>query len=378
MKFLKQILIVVIFTSTVVVKAQYFDITPNYSSATYFPYYNIWDVDITLDIPVEHYYFVQAELRDDQEKLLMVSRTQAFVLSANKSPYNVLYNKNENGNYEYEWIDPSFYQQVQQTGGFLPPGNYEIIYHLLSTTKGCNWAGEMQYIKTVYLTVNLFNLLDLVSPADKDTLLTNYPTLVWLPLSPEVTGNVTYQLKIVQVNEGQIPEESIINNLPYYEEQALTNTSQIYPITARMLESGKQYAWMVTAYVNGNVAAYSSVYSFFLSTAENTQPEPDIDPFYIELVPQAAPQFIEVNEDFIYISYKLIENQSGNLNYSIVNNENGKELVNEEVQPLIVGQGKNLYQIDISRLPDKKQYELSIKGVDNTDVRRLYFYLKKE
>lgn len=360
-----------------VISAQYVDIFSNYSSESYFPYYDIWNVEIHTDIPYEQYYFVKVELRNDQQNLLMISRTKAFLFSSAKSPYNIIYHRNENGNYEYEWIDPAFYKSIQQTGGFLPPGNYEINYKLLATTEGCNWAGKVLFNKNFYLNINLFNLIDLVNPPNKDTLTTNYPTFVWLPLSPPSAGNITYTIKLVEVKEGLTPEESINTNLPVYENQNLSTTSHIYPISARILEHSRQYAWMVTAYINSKLAAYSPVYSFYLLLDKTTPPKPQSDPFYIELTPYSTPQTIELHNDYLYISYILRENKSGKLNYKIINSKTRKELINEELQPLIIGQGKNLYQIDISRLPDKTLYELIIKATDNTDIRTLYFYLKK-
>lgn len=380
MKKKKYILIFIILFKIILLKAQNIDIFSNYSlKETYFPYYNLWDIEIKKQIPAEHYYFVLMELLDEQNNILMISRTQAFALSNLSSPYNILYNKNLTGNFEYEWKDENFYRTVQKTGGFLPEGNYEIKYSLFSTTQGCNWAGEMLFSKIFYLNIYTFNLLDLISPFNKDTIIGKYPTFVWLPLSPEIENeNITYTIKVVQVNENSTPEESINTNLPFYEEKNLITTSKIYPLSARTLEPAKKYAWMVTAYLNEKTVAFSPVYSFYVANEQKQEKKNILSPFYIELKPQTPPQYINVKNESLYISYYLNENNQGNLKYSIKNNETGKVFLNGKISPLIVGQGENLYLIDISRLPDNKEYQLTITGAENSDIRTLFFYLKRE
>ncbi len=377
MNFTQRIIITILICCRIPVFGQQIDITPLFNSSAYMPYYTLWDIDVETESTASQYYFIQMELFDNSNQLL-ISRTKSFRISTGLTPFNILMHNTQTGNFEYEWKNSGFYKSTQQTGGFIPPGDYYIKYTLFSTTKGCNWAGVILFTKTIPLSIGGYNLLDLVSPLDGDTLMNIYPNLIWLPVSPQVNNNVTYQLTIVRVMEGQTPEESINNNLPYFEQRNIHTTTLLYPLSARLLEHGHHYAWKVTAFLGQTVLAYSPVYNFYIPPNNKPVTKKDVNPFFIELYPQAPPQKIILSDNTLYLSYIIKENIETPLQYRIINLETGKAFITAETEPLIAGSGKNLYTIDISRLPTEKEYKLEIQGLEKSDIRSLFFYLKKD
>jgi hypothetical protein len=75
----------------------------------------------------------------------------------------------------------------------------------------------------------------------------------------------SYQFRIVEMEEGQLPTDAIDMNMPYYEKVSnITSQSYSYDlIVEKKFESMKQYAWQVIAYTEDQEIAKSHVNSFF-------------------------------------------------------------------------------------------------------------------
>jgi len=84
-------------------------------------------------------------------------------------------------------------------------------------------------------------------PFNGDSIDTEYPTFQWLPIQVPVGFIVYYNIKIVEVFQGQIPSQALAANFPHYENTDMTGTGLQYPLDALPFEEGKTYAWQIQA-----------------------------------------------------------------------------------------------------------------------------------
>jgi hypothetical protein len=86
---------------------------------------------------------------------------------------------------------------------------------------------------------------------------------IWLPPMPAgMFTNLQYEMVLTEIREGQKAGEAVQDNLPLYSEGNLLNNALGYTAAAARLETGKWYAWQVTARDNSNYAGKSEVWVF--------------------------------------------------------------------------------------------------------------------
>lgn len=85
-----------------------------------------------------------------------------------------------------------------------------------------------------------------IFPAKAQVIQHLFPTFSWMPVYPQ-KYSVSYELKLVDVREGQSPQTAIQANPPIITKKYLRLTSFTYPASAPRLTKGKTYAWQITA-----------------------------------------------------------------------------------------------------------------------------------
>jgi hypothetical protein len=157
---------------------------------------------------------------------------------------------------------PGYERFATQIGG-LPAGSYTFVLVL-------NAFGISD---TVEFEVRPMGPPRLVRPRDGDTVRAPYPQFVWTPPRPASPG-VTYDLKLVQLLEGQSPDEALRANLPWFDQADLRVPSLTYPTSARALEEWKTYAWQVAARDASGAPATSETRAFtLLKGGASSQPK---------------------------------------------------------------------------------------------------------
>jgi hypothetical protein len=107
----------------------------------------------------------------------------------------------------------------------------------------------------------------LIYPFDGDTVTSQYPLMQWIPVLTPTRYPVHYDLKIVEMLEGQVPSQALGANRPHYENPAVLTGNFQYPIDALPLRAGKTYAWQVQAldeagYPPASNNGYSEIWTF--------------------------------------------------------------------------------------------------------------------
>jgi hypothetical protein len=144
--------------------------------------------------------------------------------------------------------------------GPLPVGQYQVCYQLLLM------SGERQGVVAEdcdELAVEPFSPPLLTSPEDDSIVRVAQPNFTWTPPAPtSMFDDLSYDVIISEVNEGQSVSDAIQKNLPVQQAQGLRTPFLTYPLTGPQLDTGKTYAWQVVARNQQTYAAKSEVWSF--------------------------------------------------------------------------------------------------------------------
>lgn len=161
-----------------------------------------------------------------------------------------------------ETVQPIFYNYTtpEFSGNFLPIGTYIACYQLYQT------QGENEVIvanECMRFTIDPLSPPLLSAPNNKDSLSTPYPFFAWMPPTPiNMFSNLTYDLIVTEVIDGQSPAEAIEFNTPVYTNTNLTQPNDRYPESFARLDTGKTYAWQVIARNGFSYGGKTTVWTF--------------------------------------------------------------------------------------------------------------------
>ncbi|HEX2629791.1 MAG TPA: hypothetical protein VHM26_12280 [Chitinophagaceae bacterium] len=159
--------------------------------------------------------------------------------------YNIV-----NGNYG---IDNS-------PGGLLPVGNFTICYQF-DKIIGDNTERITEECETVEIEPISPPLL--VFPEDQSILEINRPVFNWIPPAPvSLFSNLNYNLRLVEILPTQSAADAVQQNPAIFSQQNITGLATPYLSSLPALDTGKWYAWQVTANNNNTFVGRSDVWSF--------------------------------------------------------------------------------------------------------------------
>jgi hypothetical protein len=145
---------------------------------------------------------------------------------------------------------------LQRTGTF-PAGEYRICVYIkdagTSQTLGFDCRQQV---------VEMSSAVTLVNPDDETVLQNMQISFTWLPVISKPGAQVTYMLKIAEVHGNQSSEDAMNNNPAFYESENITGTTFVYPSSANDFQAGKNYCWMVIAFLNSASLSHSEIWSF--------------------------------------------------------------------------------------------------------------------
>ena len=130
--------------------------------------------------------------------------------------------------------------QVVRTGRF-PEGKYT------ACIKAVDLNGYLLTESCASFSISYPDPPGLLAPMNGENISSALPTFLWTPVI-NVYSNETiqYSIRIVELAQGQTPEEAIAANSPHYEDKT-TMTVLSYPPDALAIEKFKTYAWQVQA-----------------------------------------------------------------------------------------------------------------------------------
>lgn len=144
--------------------------------------------------------------------------------------------------------------------GFLPTGVFTICYSVIKVESD---APEKLNEDCETVHIEPISPPQLVVPADNDQLAVTRPMFTWLPPAPVNAGSgVQYDWTLVEVQATQSPADAVQQNIPVLSRQNVAMTSFQYPLAMPELDTGKLYAWRITARNGGLPIANSETWSF--------------------------------------------------------------------------------------------------------------------
>lgn len=159
----------------------------------------------------------------------------------------------------YNIINPS-YNVDANPSGFLPIGVYTACYSVVSTG-----GHGYEYVSDECETIEVEPVSPpmLIVPSDVERVETLRPLFTWSPPSPASLFNrLNYEFRLVQVLPTQSSAEALQQNIPVYVTSNLNSTNFQYPATLAELDTGKVYAWRVSARSSTQQIANSEIWTF--------------------------------------------------------------------------------------------------------------------
>lgn len=256
--------------------------------------------------------------------------------------------------------------------GFLPVGVFNICYTL---TRWSNDVSDQVAEECVTAEVEPISPPQLVQPGDSDRIIVRRPLFTWLPPTPYNTfSNLRYDWLLVEVQSTQSAADAIQQNVPVLVQSNITFTNLQYPLSMPELDTGKTYAWRVTAKNNGSPIANSEVWSFRLQQFTNDTFHASNTGYYAQLRRSPDASYI-ISSPVLRFSY-LHELNSASVAIKITDISNATHSqVQLDSNSLAVKYGANYLSLDLSEngLIHKHLYLLEL-----TNDRNEHWYLKFE
>jgi hypothetical protein len=229
-----------------------------------------------------------------------------------------------------------------RTTGILPFGQYKYCVEVL--------AGLVERVDEYCegLDSDYLEFLNLVSPADGDTVYTPVPVLSWIHSGDfGQSTNSSFNMVLVEMRDQQSAQEAILSNSPFWTDLSLRGHQSFYSSASKKLKEGGKYAWQVQRVYNGKIIQTSEVWHFVMQ-----EPKEEKDLKYVNLKKGVHPQIIDVYSR-LYLRFDEAYSNGG-LSYSILDS-NGKLCqipMNKDMEALQTGSelisvGFNAFEIDL-------------------------------
>jgi hypothetical protein len=275
----------------------------------------------------------------------------------------------------------SKHAQYIKTSKTLPSGKFK--FCCIVTTIDASEPLQDEYCDELESDNN--NFLYLVSVPDKDEIETSFPVLIWNHSEPFnlLAANEFYRLVLVELNKDQSPDAAVTVNSPFYLKNFLTTHSIQYPVDARKLEPGKQYAWQVQKMGNGAIIDKTEAWQFSVKKEEKNLPNK-----YAVAKRVVDGGFYEVTDDKIYFKYDelytgnkmlcKIKNDKNEYVDVKVKNENLKNSGTSGETGSLKSKGQNYFEFDLQEYHLKKGFYMLEIINEKQEVSYLKFLISNK
>ncbi len=243
--------------------------------------------------------------------------------------------------------------------GFLPVGTFNVCYNVLyknpaaeqeeSIAEECT-AVEVEPLSPPYLSL----------PGDQSETDERHPLFVWIPPAPAAYfTSLSYEVKLTEVLPGQQGEDALLQNMPLLYRMGHTGISLQHPSSLPALDTGKTYAWQVSASNNGQLVARSEVWTFKVRGAVTTGAAPQGQTAYFKLHRESATayflstgvlKFLYVNDAADTLALVKV--------YDVSGAERREVAAPQQIARLISGENYIDFELDNSRLVNGRMYEV--------------------
>jgi hypothetical protein len=257
--------------------------------------------------------------------------------------------------------------------GFLPVGVYNICYNI---TKWNNDASEAIGEECITAEVEPISPPQLMQPGDSEQVLVKRPFFTWLPPTPYNTfTSLTYDWALVEVQPTQTAAVAIQQNVPVLLQSGISFTNLQYPLSMPELDTGKIYAWRVTAKNNSSPVATSEIWTFKIHKF-STDTFSAVNKGYYSLLRRQSDASYIISSSTLRIQYTHNENsQAVQIKITDISSAN-QQPIGLDSSTLNVKYGVNFINLDVgskSGITDKHMYLLEL-----INGRNEHWYLRFE
>jgi hypothetical protein len=244
--------------------------------------------------------------------------------------------------------------------GFLPVGVYNICYTLIKWT---NDISEQVAEECITAEVEPISPPQLMQPGDSDQVIVKRPFFTWLPPTPYNSfGSLTYDWTLVEVGPTQTAAVAIEQNIPVLLQPNISFTNLQYPLSMPELDTGKIYAWRVTAKNNDAAVASSEIWTFKIHQFSNDTFSVPGKGYYAALRRQQDASYV-ISGDLLRFQYNHDLNSSAvQIKITDISNNHHNE-IQLDSSNLNVKYGLNYIALDVgsrSGITDRHMYLLEL------------------
>jgi len=256
--------------------------------------------------------------------------------------------------------------------GFLPVGVYNICYTI---TKWTNDASQPIGDECVTAEVEPVSPPQLIQPGDSDQVILRRPFFTWLPPTPYNTfSNLLYDYTLVEVQPTQSAADAIQQNIPVLLQSNISFTSLQYPLSMPELDTGKLYAWRVTAKNNLSPIANSEVWSFRIQKLSSDTSKAASKGYYTELRREQDASYVITGNMLRFLYRQDFNSNTVQVNITDISNK-AHRTVQLDSSALAVKYGANYLSLD---LDDKGLINKHMYLLELTNERNEHWFLKFE
>lgn len=259
---------------------------------------------------------------------------------------------------------PNVFGQLMNQTRNLPAGEYTICFSFVPTEKG-----DPEYENCFDASVEPLVPMQLLLPANQDTICSKRPLLSWQPPMP-YNGAMYFRLMLAEKKQAKNGVEAMIKNMPLLLLDNISTTTLMYPSNYPELKEGSTYYWQVVAYQQNIVVSTSEVWEFTVKCKEESLMNNDS---YRELKQLVNGNYYITSQ---WLKFSFLNNYNiKKLQYTILDVENGGKPING-LPELTLTQGLNKVDIDISDLNLKqgKSYILRVFPFNESPVEVRFIY----
>ncbi|MBG9377041.1 hypothetical protein I5907_12420 [Panacibacter sp. DH6] len=274
---------------------------------------------------------------------------------------------------QYDYLSPRVTDI--DPNGFLPIGNFTVCYKLYA-------SGHIGFDEVSEECINVYveplspPLLSLPFDGSEEEI--NMPQFSWIPPAPlNMFNNLSYDFLLVEVGQGQTPQEAIQQNMPVY---TVSNHPDIfinYPSSGTPLDTGKMYAWQVIANNNNDHVGQSEVWTF------KVRPDSIITTNIPKLSFVKLSKNLDASVGIVSHMIRFYYNNEAadtTVSYTISSLDNANIGAEIRTESLSIKKGENYIQLPLSgddRLVKDKIYLFSILNTRN-EIWMLKFVYQEE
>ncbi len=333
---------------------------------------DLWNITIVSTNPnlADAWVNVSVTVYDEQVAKIVTSTTKKFqfintVININKAnlrPYQPI---------TVNYAQRSFKNELEKQGGIFPSGSYKV-------EVSCNSVGNGEYTeplgKYVYnINAELIMPIQLVSVYNNDTIEQANPMFNWIPPYPLPAGNITYEIKLTEIEPNETALSAMQRNQPQLRADFVNQNSFFYTTGSPQLIKGKEYAWQVIAYTeNGNFYSGSETWRFVYDYGEDSL---NIDPpFYFLMDRELSSSIVYIDSNLLPLKFPDEYIRLDSIVSITITNDNDEIVGDEADIPLAYGNGSNYTYINMC--PDEFELENGLYILEIVLVNQQKYYLR--